>query len=150
MNTSEYHLRAATADDRWSIRWLVLSEGLDPTQIRWSQFWVAEAQGRVVGCGQLRAFDGAQELGSLVVARGYRHQGIGSALTRTLLASATHPVYLECLGQSRAQFYARLGFEVTSLTQLPPTLQRKFALTNRLARLLKLPLVLMKYPETAD
>ena len=150
MNTSEYHLRAATADDRWNIRWLVLSEGLDPTQIRWSQFWVAEAHGRVVGCGQLRQFDEAQELGSLVVARSYRHQGIGSALTRALLVSATHPVYLECLGQSLAQFYAQLGFEVTSLAQLPMALQRKFALTNRLARLLHLPLVLMKYPETTD
>lgn len=149
----DYSLRPATVSDQWPIRWLVLSAGLDPTQIRWSQFWVVEKDGRVVGCGQLRQFEDAQELGSLVVARwvpwawpvSHRHQGLGSTLTQYLIQQASHPLYLECLGQNRVQFYEKLGFRVVELEDIAPSLRPKFTLTQRLARLLPIPLVVMKY-----
>lgn len=141
----DYTLKSATAQDQWPIRWLVLSAGLDPTQIRWSQFWVIAKDNRVVGCGQLRQFDDAQELGSLVIARSHRHQGLGRSLTQHLIQHATKPLYLECLGQSRVQFYQQLGFTVTDLEGIPPSLRPKFALTQRLAKLLPIPLVVMKY-----
>ncbi|MBE9018123.1 GNAT family N-acetyltransferase, partial [Chroococcidiopsidales cyanobacterium LEGE 13417] len=72
------NLRPANAKDAWAIRKLVLSAKLDPTQLRWQQFSVVECNGRVVACGQLRAFAGAQELGSLVVASNWRGKGLGS------------------------------------------------------------------------
>ena len=40
-------LRRACAQDIWAIRKLVLSAKLDPTQVRWSQFWVIESEGGV-------------------------------------------------------------------------------------------------------
>ena len=138
-------LRPATAHDQWSIRWLVLSAGLEPTQIRWSQFWVLEKGERVIGCGQLRQFEDAQELGSLVIARPFRHQGLGSVLTQHLIQQASYPLYLECLGAKLVQFYRQLGFKVTELDNLPPSLRSKFALTYTLARVLPWPLVVMKY-----
>ncbi|NEQ98054.1 MAG: GNAT family N-acetyltransferase [Cyanothece sp. SIO2G6] len=141
----EYNLRSATVEDRWAIRRLVFTAGLDPTQIRWSQFWVIEKDGQVVGCGQLRQFEDTQELGSLVIARSHRRQGLGSALTHHLIQQASHPLYLECLGQTLVQFYKQLGFQVTNLDNVPPLLKRKFALTQRLARVLPLPLVVMKH-----
>ena len=141
----DYTLRAAAAEDQWSIRWLVLSAGLDPSQIRWSQFWLLEKEGRLVGCGQLRSFGDVQELGSLVIARPFRHQGLGSILTQHLTQQASSPLYLECLGQKLVQFYSQLDFEVTELADLPPSLQRKFTLTHNLARFLPWPLVVMKY-----
>jgi amino-acid N-acetyltransferase len=147
MRPSSYSLRPATAQDIWPIRWLVFTAGLDPTQIRWSQFWVAEAQGQIIACGQLRTFAAAQELGSLVVARRYRHQGIGRLLAQQLIQQATQPLYLECLGQKLVKFYQSLGFVKTELSQLPPALKRKFALTNRLAQTFQLPLILMKYDQ---
>ncbi|MHC5830208.1 MAG: hypothetical protein ACYT04_83315, partial [Nostoc sp.] len=76
-------LRKASLADQWSIRLLVFSAKLDPTQLNWRQFWVIEcdallyetlrerqAQGKTYGgqslrnlvaCGQLRNFSGAQE-----------------------------------------------------------------------------------------
>src|ERR671932_2532405 len=103
-------LRRASAGDIWPIRKLVLSARLDPTQLRWSQFWVIECEGRVVACGQLRSFPGAQELGSLVVTPAWRGRGLGSYLTKHLIQAATQPLYLECLGSRLAKFYTRFGF----------------------------------------
>jgi amino-acid N-acetyltransferase len=82
-------LRPACSSDIWAIRKLVLSAKLDPTQLRWSQFWVIECEGRVVACGQLRSFAGAQELGSLVVESAWRGQGLGRCLVKHLIREAT-------------------------------------------------------------
>lgn len=138
-------LRAATAQDRWPIRRLVLSAFLDPTQLRWQQFWVIEYEGKVIACGQLREFTDAQELGSLVVARPWRGQQLGLLLTQQLIQQANKPLFLECLGDRRIAFYQRFGFVVVGLEALPRSLQQKFGLSQKLARILRLPLVCMHY-----
>lgn len=137
-------LRPACSNDLWAIRRLVFSARLDPTQLRWLQFWVVEHQGRLIACGQLRSFEVAQELGSLVVANRWRHQGIGSVLVRHLIQQATQPLYLECLGDDLAQFYQRFGFRPVEWNLLPRSLKQKFGLSTRLARLFHLPLSIME------
>lgn len=137
--------RLASAEDIWSIRLLVFRSKLDPTQIRWQQFWLVECDGRLVACGQLRNFSGAQELGSLVVVRGWRGRGLGTVLTQHLIEQATQPLYLECLGQQLAQFYRRCGFVPISFQDLPPSLKRKFGLSQLAKRLIGIPVVFMQY-----
>ncbi len=137
-------LRRASAKDIWSIRKLVFSEKLDPTQLRWQQFWVIESEGHLVACGQLRNFTGAQELSSLVVVPAWRNRGLGTCLAKHLIQEATEPVYLECLGQKLAMFYTRLGFVPVSWQDLPQSLKFKFGLTQ-LAKLLRIPIVIMQY-----
>ncbi len=129
-------VRPACAKDIWTIRKLVLSAKLDPTQLRWSQFWVIECAGRVVACGQLRSFLGAQELGSLVVAPDWRGRGLGSYLVNYLIQEATQPLYLECLGSRLVKFYTRFGFEPIALQELPPSLKRKFGISQLASKLL--------------
>jgi amino-acid N-acetyltransferase len=138
-------VRPACAKDIWAIRKLVLSAKLDPTQIRWSQFWVIECEGRLVACGQLRSFPGAQELGSLVVASAWRGRGLGSYLVKHLIQEATQPLYLECLGSRLAKFYTRFGFVAISSAgapraiawqELPQSLRWKFGISQLAARLL--------------
>lgn len=138
------HLRPASANDIWVIRKLVLSAKLDPTQLRWQQFSVVECNERVVACGQLRAFAGAQELGSLVVASNWREKGLGTYLVEYLIGQATQPLYLECLGQKLARFYARFGFVPVSWEELPRSLKFKFALSALGARL-GVPVTIMRY-----
>ncbi len=139
-------LRPADASDEWPIRWLVLSVPLDPTQLRWQQFWVIEFEAKVIACGQLRSFEDAQELGSLVVAKGWRDRGLGSILTKRLIQEATQPLYLECLGPRLATYYQRFGFAAADWEALPRSLQRKFGTSKKLAMLLHLPLVIMHRP----
>ena len=138
-------LRKANSDDIWSIRMLVLTAKLDPTQLIWQQFWVIECDGRVVACGQLRNFDGAQELGSLVVAKTWRNRALGTILAQHLIQSATQPLYLECLGQRLAEFYSPFGFVPVSFEELPRSLQRKFKISQLGKKLLGVPVVFMQY-----
>jgi hypothetical protein len=60
---SQCLLRPASAQDMGSIRMLVWSAKLDPTQLRWQQFWVIECDGNLAACGQLRNFAGRARIG---------------------------------------------------------------------------------------
>lgn len=143
-------IRGATAKDLWPIRKLVFSAKLDPTQLRWQQFWVIEYQGQVIACGQLRTFGEVQELGSIVVAKHWRNQGLGTTLSKYLIEQATQPLYLECLGQQLAKFYRRLGFVSVSWKSLPRPLKIKFGLSQLGKTVLRIPVEIMQYQESSD
>ncbi len=138
-------LRQASEQDIKSIRKLVWSAKLDPTQLRWQQFWVIECEGKLAACGQLRNFTGAQELGSLVVAKNWRDRGLGSYLTKYLIQQATEPLYLECLGKRLASFYTRFGFVEVSVQALPQSLKFKFGLSQLAKILFRIPVTIMQY-----
>ena len=138
-------LRPATAEDRWKIIRLVLAARLDPTQLRWQQFWVVEEEKSLIACGQLRDFPDAQELGSLVVSPQWRGRGIGSYLTAHLIREAKKPLYLECLGQKLVDFYTHKGFRSISWQELPRSLQSKFGLSHLAKTYLGLPVTFMQY-----
>jgi amino-acid N-acetyltransferase len=138
-------IRPASAQDMGSIRMLVWSAKLDPTQLRWQQFWVIECDGNLAACGQLRNFAGAQELGSLVVMKDWRDRGLGSYLAKHLIAQATQPLYLECLGSRRAAFYTRFGFVQAAWQELPQSLKFKFGLSQLAKTLFRIPVTIMRY-----
>lgn len=138
-------LRRASAQDVWQIRKLVWSEKLDPTQIRWQQFWLIECDSKIVACGQLRQFCKAQELSSLIVVPAWRKQGLGTALTQHLIQSATEPLYLECLGDKLAKFYSHFGFVPVSWQELPQSLKLKFGLPQLARKLFGIPVIIMQY-----
>ncbi|WP_299405370.1 GNAT family N-acetyltransferase [Acaryochloris sp. IP29b_bin.148] len=140
-------LRPAIATDIGAIRRLVWSARLDPTQIRWSQFWVIEQNQAIIACGQLRVFPEAQELGSLVVTAASRNQGLGTLLAQHLIQAASQPLYLECLGQQLCRYYEGLGFQTVPWVDLPRSLQRKFGLSRIARMVLRVPVQFMHYPD---
>jgi amino-acid N-acetyltransferase len=117
-------LRPATADDAPIIRRLVRSEGLDPTQLRWRNFMIAEIDGAVVGIGQIRQHRDCQELGSLVVTGDYRRRGVATALVGALEAQAGRPLYLIC-AHTNQPFYERFGYRVIGYRDTPGALRLK-------------------------
>lgn len=139
-------VRPARREDAWAIRRLVMGALLDPTQLRWQQFWVIECEEKIIACAQLRMFPEAQELGSLVVAKDWQNKGLGTFLSQHLIQQANQPLYLECLGDRLANFYQRLGFVPTSWQDLPRSLQRKFGASKFVAGFLRLPLRILHYP----
>jgi len=142
-----FTLRKATPEDIWPIRRLVFGAKLDPTQLRWRQFWAIEREGKIIACGQLREFQNCRELGSLVVAASWRNRGLGTILTRHLIAESPEPLYLECVGRGLMEYYRRLGFAAIAHHDLPRPLKVKFALSHLANRLLKLPIFIMKQGE---
>lgn len=136
-------LRPATSQDRISILLLVLKALLDPTQLRWQQFWVIESHKQIIACGQLRQFTDVEELGSLVVSRAWQKQGLGAILVQHLIQESTKPLYLECVGKRLANFYARFGFVPVDFSALPNSIKPKFGISNWAKILLKIPVIFM-------
>ncbi len=142
-----YRLRRAIPQDIRAIRRLVWQAKLDPTQLRWQQFWVIEQGGDAIACGQLRCHGTVQELGSLVVAPQQRQQGLGTCLVQHLIQQSTRPLYLECLGKNLEQYYHRFGFVPISWKVLPSELKFKFGISNLGRILLRIPVFFMMMSE---
>jgi len=136
-------LRPATLQDRIAILLLVLKALLDPTQLRWQQFWVIESHKQIIACGQLRQLNDVEELGSLVVSQAWRGQGLGTILVQHLIQHSTKPLYLECLGKRLADFYTHFGFVPVEFSDLPASLKPKFGISNWAKILLKIPVTFM-------
>ncbi len=116
-------IRSATADDQEAIVSLVRSERLNPTALNWANFVVAVSNRELVGAAQIRQHkDGSRELGSLVVHRLWRGQGVASRLIETLLASEQGRV-LTITGQTRAAYFARWGFRPIEKSRAPAAIR---------------------------
>lgn len=137
------HIRPATAQDQSAINRLVRAARLNPVNVRWVNFAVAEEAGTIAGVGQVRPHsDGSRELASLAVAPEYRRRGIGSQLVRALMAGHPAPLYLFC-EDNLEPYYARFGFyRLSDTRQLPAPLARLYRagrLIKRLENLLSKP-----------
>lgn len=121
-------IRPATQNDTSTIRKMISSENLDPTSLNWRHFLIAEADNQIVGIGQIKVYPGCQELGSLVVDKAYRNQGIGEQLINALEQKAGRPLYLLCESTMEA-YYARFGYKTITWWQAPAFLKLKLSPT---------------------
>jgi N-acetylglutamate synthase-like GNAT family acetyltransferase len=133
-------LRAATASDQPAIIALVRAARLNPMNLRWPHFIVAEViyltQRTIVGVGQLRPHhngtdgDTVLELASLAVAPAYQGRGLGRLLVECLVTRAEErPLYLMCMNDLEP-YYRRLGFVAVEGADVP----RALALPYRMGR----------------
>jgi amino-acid N-acetyltransferase len=115
-----FSIRPADAADQPAITAIVYAARINPRDLDWRRFLVAEEQGRVVGVAQVRPHsDGSRELASLAVIRERRAQGVGGALVRALLAREPGPVHLMCMDWLEP-YYQRFGFRRLGRAELPP------------------------------
>jgi amino-acid N-acetyltransferase len=136
-------IQRAAAADQAAIREIVLKAGLDPSNLKWPNFVLAEIDEQIAGIGQIRPYPGCPELGSIVTLPAYRGQGVASKIIETLLDGRTDTIYLECMGQ-RASFYTRFGFQEIPWPQAPMPLKLKAGLGNMIGRLFGLRVAVMK------
>lgn len=130
----EVTIRPARGEDQQSIVALVRSERLNPTDLRWPRFVVAESGGRLIGAVQLRHHrDGALELGSLVVTAGERGRGVATTMIDALLRPVQRPVHMITDARHSAH-YARWGFASAAGVVLPRSVRRNW----RIGRLMGL------------
>lgn len=144
----DLHFRPATETDSALIKAWVKRERLDPTQLRWQNFLMAEHEGQVIGFGQLRDHGAIQELGSLIVQPEYRERGVGGAVIRALIARARKPLYLDC-ELKREGYYARFGFKRIGFREMPRAILKKQIMLLAL-RLLGYPMIAMRYENSTD
>ncbi|MFN8376242.1 MAG: GNAT family N-acetyltransferase [Anaerolineae bacterium] len=118
------YIRAAQAHDAPLIKKMVSDEQLDPTAIKWQRFLIAEVDGQIAGIGQVRKHRDCEELGSLIVLKAYRGQGIAAQLIEQLEARAGRPLYLDCRDRM-IPYYERFGYKVIRYWDTPLTLRLK-------------------------
>jgi N-acetylglutamate synthase-like GNAT family acetyltransferase len=148
-------LRPARREDEAAIRALVKAEHLNPFNIHWENFLVAEDPARrIVGIGQVKTHrDGSRELASIATAAEWRRRGVASAIIRALLAreSSGHvgkhsaPLYLMCR-DALESFYARFGFRAIARTEMPPYFRRAQRFVSLMQRIFasKIRVIVMK------
>lgn len=131
-------LRPAFESDAPTIRDLVHRVGINPMDLDWHHFIVAESTGnQFMGCGQLKQHkDGSFELASLAVQQDYRGQGVARAIIEYFLAHSPRPLYLMCR-PSLNSFYEKFGFRVIELEEMPPYFRRIRRLVKALVLLTK-------------
>ena len=139
---THFEIRPARAEEAVTIRSLIRAERLDPLNVHWENFLVAEASGRIIGIGQIKPYPGARELGSLAVAADQRQTGVGGAIIKALIAREHGPLYLFCLA-FRAPYYGKFGFRSVTAADLPPALKSKYVLGKLVTRLFRQRLIVM-------
>ena len=103
-------IRAAVANDQDGILRLARGERVKPIGLHWPNFMIAERADELVGMVQLRQHpDGSRELGTLVVRRDSRQQGIAVMLIDALLAKQNGRI-LMVTGAAHARHYGRWNF----------------------------------------
>ncbi len=143
--SDEFRIRPARADEESIIRSLIRRERLDPMNVHWQNFLVAEEDSGIIGIGQVKPYPGGRELGSLVVVPEHRRDGVGAAIINALIARENGPLVLFCLA-FRESYYAKFGFRCASLRDLPTSLKMKYAIGSFFTRLFGYGLITMARP----
>lgn len=126
-------IRPATADDAPKIKALIREVRINPMNLDWERFLVAEEADEFVGCIQIKPHkDGVKELASVAVSPSRQGQGIGSLLMRAMLEREPGLLYLTCL-QHNISYYEQFGFRLLKSNEIP----RSFKFVVRLDRILR-------------
>lgn len=132
-------IRLARQGERWTIRQIVWRARINPFDLAWQRFFVAEENGRIIGVGQIKPHaDGSRELASIAVTLSHQHKGVASKIILALLANEPGPVYLTCRAPLET-FYARFGFRRAAPQELSPYFRR----LARWSQLFRHPVIVM-------
>ena len=123
-------IRAARAGDQASITALVRGARLNPRDLAWQRFLVADDGGRVVGCVQVRVHGrGTREVASVVVAPSHRAAGLGTRLVEAVLAREAGALYLFTQTATVA-YFERFGFRPVGSEPVPADLRSAQRMTR--------------------
>ncbi|HJZ46476.1 MAG TPA: GNAT family N-acetyltransferase [Roseiflexaceae bacterium] len=125
-------IRPALAEDQHAITAIVRAALINPLDLDWQRFLVAQWGQDIIAVGQVKPHqDGSRELASIAVVPEWQGQGVGSALIRGLLARETGTLHLMCAANAE-RYYERFGFRRIDRREMP----RFFRRFDRLASVL--------------
>jgi N-acetylglutamate synthase-like GNAT family acetyltransferase len=120
------NIRKATSEDQAAITAMVRRAHLNPRNLHWSRFVVAERDRTIVGIGQVRIYpDGSHELASLVVQPTLRGRGVAAGVIDELLSDDHGDVYT-LIDLPFTQRFQRWGFRVIDPGALPRSISRTY------------------------
>jgi N-acetylglutamate synthase-like GNAT family acetyltransferase len=120
------NIRPARQEDQQTIISFVKQAKINPRNLHWERFLVAEQDGQIIGIRQIKVYaDGTREVASGFVLPEFRRQGISARLMNELLARETGPLYT-MVNEKRAPYYEQFGFRRVDLSQLPSDFLKEY------------------------
>ena len=131
-------IRPAVEADQATITSMVRAARINPRDLHWARFLVAEDRGHIVGVRQIRVHKhGTREVASGVVRSEYRRRGISAELMRALLARERSPLYMMC-DEKRARYYEPFGFRRVEPSELPADFRKEYRIGRIVTLMLSL------------
>ena len=131
-------IRPALQADQETIVSFIRQARINPRNLHWENFMVAEEDGRVVGIRQVKVHSrGTREVASGFVRPEFRRRGISARLMSELLARETGPLYT-MVNEKRAAYYEQFGFRRVDVDQLPADFRKEYRIGKFVASLMSL------------
>ena len=131
-------IRPARQEDQETIVSLIRQAKLNPRNLHWEHFLVADENGKVVGIRQVKVHgQGTREVASGFVLPEYRNQGISARLMKELLAREEGSLY-SMVDQKWLPYYDQFGFRQVAVNQLPPDFRKEYRIGRIVTSLISL------------
>ena len=131
-------IRPARQEDQQTIVSFVRQAKINPRNLHWERFLVAEQNGNVVGIRQVRIHpEGTREVASGFVLPEYRNQGISARLMNEILAREKGPLY-SLIDQKWLSYYEQFGFRRVDVKELPFDFRKEYRIGRIVTSLLSL------------
>lgn len=119
-------IRPAIEADQLSIVSLIRQAKINPRNLHWQNFLIAEENGQIVGIRQVKVHSqGTREVASGFVRPEYQRQGISAQLMNEILRRENSPLYLMC-NKKWKRYYEQFGFRDVRLAELPRDFRREY------------------------
>ena len=120
------HIRPARQEDQQTIVSFIEQAKLNPRNLHWQNFLIAEENGQAIGIRQVKVHEqGTREVASGFVLPEYRRQGISAQLMKEILSREKGTIYLMCRDR-RTPYYEQFGFRQVESNQLPSDFRKEF------------------------
>ena len=131
-------IRPAVDSDQSTIVEFIHQAKINPRNLHWEHFLIAEEDGKIVGIRQVKIHkQGTREVASGFVLPEYRRQGISAQLMNAILAKESGPLYLMCRDR-RTYYYEPFGFRQLEVNELPPDFRKEYRIGRIVTTLLSM------------
>jgi len=131
-------IRPARQEDQQTIVSFVQQAKINPRNLQWQNFLVAEDNNKPIGIRQVKTHkQGTREVASGFVLPEYRRQGISARLMKEILSREKGALYLMCRDM-RAPYYEQFGFRRVDVSQLPSDFLKEYRIGRIVTSLLSL------------
>jgi N-acetylglutamate synthase-like GNAT family acetyltransferase len=117
---------------------LIRQAKINPRNLDWQNFLVAEENGQVIGIRQVKVHaQGTREVASGFVLPEYRRKGVSARLMEELFARETGPLYT-MIDEKWAPYYEQFGFQRVAMNQLPPDFHNEYRIGKTITSLISI------------
>ena len=131
-------IRPAVEADQATIVSFIQQARINPRNLHWQNFLLAEEKGNIIGIRQVKVHKGGtREVASGFVLPEYRRRGVSAQLMNAVLARETGPLYT-MVDEKWSPYYEQFGFRRVDVSQLPSDFRKEYRIGRIVTTLISL------------